>query len=29
VVDVFKQFEAIFESFGVELYDSDIDPNSA
>jgi hypothetical protein len=27
VVDVFSQFEAIFEALGVELYDSDIDPN--
>jgi hypothetical protein len=27
VVEVFSQFEAIFEALGVELYDSDIDPN--
>ncbi len=26
-VDVFTQFEAIFEERGIELYDSDIDPN--
>jgi hypothetical protein len=29
VVDVFSQFEAIFEALGVELYDSTIDPNMA
>jgi hypothetical protein len=29
VVDVFSQFEAIFEALGVELYDSTIDPNTA
>jgi hypothetical protein len=27
VVNVFSQFEAIFEQLGVELYDSDIDPD--
>ena len=29
VVDVFSQFEALFAALGVELYDSDIDPNTA
>ena len=29
VEGVFSQFESLFESLGVELYDRDIDPNSA